>query len=87
MAAASSRYCDLDAFRREWVNGHLDYQRAVDALEFAQHVAAGIRKVGDCPDPDELRRAEQRIEEAHRRLSEVALHLAGQFDRFCSTTR
>jgi hypothetical protein len=85
--AASSRFCDLDAFRREWVSGHLDYQRQAEALEHARRTAAGIRKASVRPDADELRSAEQRIEEAHRRLSEIASLLGMQFDRFCSTSR
>jgi hypothetical protein len=85
--AASTRFCDLDAFRREWVSGHLDYQRAADALELARRMAAAICKGTDRADPDELHRAEQRIEEARRRLSDIASFLGMQFDRFCSRTR
>jgi hypothetical protein len=85
--AAHSRFGDLEAFRREWVSGHLDYQRAADALEYARRNVAGIHKATGRPDPDELRRAEERIEDARRRLSDIASLLGSQFDRFCYAGR
>ena len=71
----------LDAFRGEWVRGHLDYQRAADALEAARREA---RQVGASNrDREEALRAEQDVERAGRRLAEIEEMLAMQFDRFC----
>jgi hypothetical protein len=74
----------LDTFRGEWVRGHLDYQRAAEALEAAQH-AAGQARTTEAPahDNEEARRAEQNVERAGRRLAEIEATLTEQFDRFC----
>ncbi|HZU85202.1 MAG TPA: hypothetical protein VE987_19855 [Polyangiaceae bacterium] len=82
--AANAISNDFDGFRREWVLGHLDHQRAADALESARRIAAATRAAaGAVADPAEVRRAEQRVQEALRRLAEIESILAGQFDRFC----
>jgi hypothetical protein len=74
----------LDSFRGEWVRGHLDYQRAADALEAAQRAAGQMGSSADCAsDREEARRAEQDVEQAGRRLAEIEAVLARQFDRFC----
>jgi hypothetical protein len=74
----------LDSFRGEWVRGHLDYQRAADALEAARLAAGQVGSSSDCaPDHEEARRAEQNVEKAGRRLAEIEAVLARQFDRFC----
>jgi hypothetical protein len=74
----------LDAFRGEWVRGHLDYQRAAEALEAARHAAGQARQSSDpALDNEEARRAERDVETAGRRLAEIEADLARQFDRFC----
>jgi hypothetical protein len=88
MSANVVRCSALDTFRSEWVRGHLDYQRASDALEDAQRAARRLRPATATSIDDEaLRRAEQHVEDARRRLSEVEVQLAGHFDRFCGMTR
>jgi hypothetical protein len=72
----------LDSFRTEWICGHLDCQRATEALEALRDAA---RRLGaaDASDEEAVRHAEQNVEKARRRLADVkALH-ARQFDRFC----
>jgi hypothetical protein len=75
----------IAACRREWVCGHLDYQRAVDALQMAQqkaseaassHTAAGA-----------LQAVERELAEAQFRIAELAIVLAERFDRFCGVAR
>lgn len=74
----------LDAFRGEWVRGHLDYQRAADALEAARVVAGQARLASDpALDNEETRRAEEDVERAGRELAEIEATLARLFDRFC----
>lgn len=74
----------LDMFRGEWVRGHLDYQRAVEALEAARHAAGKARTIDErAHDSEEARSAEQNVERAGRRLAEIEAALAAQFDRFC----
>jgi hypothetical protein len=73
----------LDAFRGEWVRGHLDYQRAADALEAARRAAGQMGATDPERDRAEAVRAEQDVEKAGRRLAEIEAMLARQFDRFC----
>jgi hypothetical protein len=86
--AAQTRFHDFSAFRREWVLGHLDYQRAADALESARRKVEGLSRASSAgADSDEARRAHEHVEEARRRLSNIEVLLAQQFDRFCSASR
>ncbi len=78
----------LDNFRSDWICGHLDYQRASDALEAAQEAAgqlcAGAGMDAEAGiDAERIRRAEQNVEDARRRLAEVESQLARHFNRFC----
>ena len=78
----------LEPFRVEWVRGHLDYQRAADALLAARCAADELLLTCDHPpDNDEARRAEQVVERAGRRLAEIEAMLAEQFDRFCGMSK
>jgi hypothetical protein len=77
-----ARVSPLDTFRSEWVCGHLDYQRAADELEATRQVARQLR-IAEGISNDEVRRAEEDVENARRRLSEVGAILAERFDRFC----
>lgn len=86
MSANVVRCSVLDTFRSEWVRGHLDYQRASDALEAAQQVAAELR-AATALDDEAVRRAERNVEDARRRVSEVEARLAAHFDRFCGGAR
>jgi hypothetical protein len=86
MSANVVRCSVLDTFRGEWVRGHLDYQRAADALEAAQQVAAELR-AATALDDETIRRAERNVEDARRRVSEVEARLASHFDRFCGGAR
>lgn len=36
----------LETFRGEWIRGHLDYQRAADALEAARRANQDVEKAG-----------------------------------------
>jgi hypothetical protein len=84
MAAKAIQRSMLDAFRREWVCGHLDYQRAAEALEAARRDAASKRAAAIDPIADDaVRSADAVVEEAHRRLGEIEAILAEVFDRFC----
>jgi hypothetical protein len=77
----------LDTFRVVWVRGRLDYQRAAEALEMAIRSAEQLRLgAGGSVDDDEVRRAEQSIESARRRVAEVEALLEMQFDRFCGVS-
>jgi hypothetical protein len=77
----------LDTFRSEWVNGHLDYYRATQALESAKHAERRAREAraasGAGYDDDAVRHARAIVEAARRNLAEVEAELIGQFDRFC----
>jgi uncharacterized protein YecT (DUF1311 family) len=74
----------LHRFRTEWVHGHLDTQRAAEALEAAQRAWTRVRDTADASrDIEELRRIQDSVEAAARRLAQVKAVLAEQFDRFC----
>jgi hypothetical protein len=84
MAANAARCSALDTFRSVWARGHLDYQRAVEALEAATRSAEQVRLVAFASIADrEVRRAEQDLECARRRVAEIEAVLEEQFDRFC----
>jgi len=97
MAVIVSR--SLDLHRAQWVSGHLDYQRAAEALAAAEQAMAEVSRRaraadgadadGDrgALDDDGLQRAQSDLERARRHLAEVAAILGGQFDRFCGVTR
>jgi hypothetical protein len=87
MSGNTSRRGVLDNFRREWVYGHLDYQRAADALEAARRAASEASAVlGGAEMRDAGLGGSTGIEDARRRLAEVEALLALQFDRFCGVT-
>ena len=67
----------LAGFRSTWVTGHLDHQRALDALEYAR--AAAGTAVGE----DATHQARAAVEHAAARLAQVEAALIGQFNRFC----
>ena len=74
----------LDAFRGEWVRGHLDYQRAADALEAARLAAGQARLASNRAfDTEEALRAEEDVERAGQHLAEIEATLRRLFDRFC----
>jgi hypothetical protein len=77
----------LDTFRAIWVEGRLDYQRAADALEVALESAEEVRRTADARIDEGVRHADQQVEDARRRLSEIEGVLARQFDQFCGVTR
>ena len=84
MAANAHRFMALDSFRSEWVCGHLDSQRASEALETAQRAAERLSMTGGVSLDDEaVRGARHAIEAARRRLAQVETELAERFDRFC----
>jgi hypothetical protein len=86
--ATQSRFHDFSAFRREWVSGHLDYQRAAEALEAARRNAEGVSRASSSgDDSEEARLAREHVEEARRRLANIEVRLAQQFDRFCDASR
>ena len=87
MAANSVRCSVIDTFRSVWARGHLDYQRAVEALEAATRSAEQVRReaLGSIAD-HEVCRAEQDLERAHRRVAEIEAVLEEQFDRFCGVS-
>jgi hypothetical protein len=88
MAANALRFSVLETFRSVWVCGRLDYQRAAEVLEGATRAAEGARAAaGASPDDEEIRRAQQNVETARRRLAEVEAALGAQFDRFCHSDR
>jgi hypothetical protein len=88
MAAGAAERLVLDAFRAVWVRGRLDYQRAVDALEAALIEAERARAVDDSgADDSQVRRAEENVQAARRRVAETEAALGRQFDRFCSASR
>ncbi|HLK36660.1 MAG TPA: hypothetical protein VKU41_07890 [Polyangiaceae bacterium] len=59
MSVNSLRLRTLDTFRSAWVCGHLDYQRASDALDAAR------RK----DEAEEVREAERRLSEVEAELT------------------
>lgn len=74
----------LDTFRAVWVRGHLDHQRAVEALEAAIESAKQLRLGTDQSlDEHEVQRAHRNVEIARDRLAEIRATLEAQFDRFC----
>lgn len=74
----------LHLFRTEWVHGHLDTQRAAEALEAAQRAWSRVRETADSSrDVEELRKIQDTVEAATQRLAQVKAVLAEQFDRFC----
>ncbi|HXX67508.1 MAG TPA: hypothetical protein VEK07_10020 [Polyangiaceae bacterium] len=74
----------LHGFRVEWVHGHLDTQRATEALEAAQRDWQRVRDgAGVHFDDEELRRTQHGVDAASERLAQVKAVLAEQFDRFC----
>ncbi len=83
MSVAAIRLTELDTFRSEWVYGHLDHQRASEALEAARRSCARLRAAANGAVDDAARCAEEAVELAVRRVSEVEARLAEQFDRFC----
>jgi hypothetical protein len=83
MPVAAIRFTELDTFRSEWVCGHLDHQRASDALKAARESCARLRAAADAAADEAARCAEEAVELAVRRLLEVEARLAAQFDRFC----
>jgi hypothetical protein len=84
MSASGSHWSALATFRKEWVRGHLDHQRAAEALEQARQVEKQVRaSIAASADDEAARRAEENVAHAQRRLTEVAVLLALQFDRFC----
>ncbi len=85
--ATQSRFHDFSAFRREWVCGHLDYQRAAEALESARRKAEGLCRASISADSEEVRRAHEHVDEARRHLANIEVLLAEQFDRFCDAGR
>jgi hypothetical protein len=87
MSANAVRFVALDTFRKEWVCGHLDYQRAAESLEAASQALGRISAAVCTSMDDEARCAQQEVENARRRLAEVESALQTQFDRFCSVTR
>lgn len=74
----------LHGFRAEWVHGHLDTQRATEALEAARRDWQRVRDVDDAQfDDEDLRRTQTGVDAASERLAQVKAVLAEQFDRFC----
>ena len=79
-ANAVAHRAGFDVFRKAWVSGHLDYQRAAEALETAiQHRALS----GESAEADAARRADEEIDRARRHLAEVESIVGEHFDRFC----
>jgi hypothetical protein len=84
MSASAARFGLLDTFRGVWVRGHLDYQRAVEALDVATQSEEEARlKASTAIDDDEMRRTQQGVEQARQRVAEIEARLESQFDRFC----
>jgi hypothetical protein len=74
----------LDTFRSVWVCGHLDYLRAVEALEAAIESAKQARPGTDVAlEEREVQRSDQNVESARSHLAETQTALERQFDRFC----
>ena len=74
----------LDTFRAVWVRGHLDCQRAVEALEAAIESAKQVRlRADESLDERDVQKAHQNVEIARDRLAEIEAMLEAQFDRFC----
>ncbi len=87
MASGAADRLVLDTFRAVWVRGRLDYQRAVEALEEATLEADRVRAIDAAASEQHVRRAEERVEHARRRVAETEAALGQQFDRFCRTSR
>ena len=89
MSAYAGRTTTLDSYRTEWVSGHLDHQRAAEALEAAERAAAEVRAAGSlgASGDDAVRRADSQVERARLRLAEVEAVLSRHFDRFCGVAR
>jgi multidrug resistance efflux pump len=83
MAAKAVGCSLLETFRAVWVRGHLDCQRAVEALEAAIESAKQVRRADASLDEHEVQKAHQNVESARDRLAEIQAMLAAQFDRFC----
>jgi hypothetical protein len=84
MVAKAVACSPLETFRAVWVRGHLDCQRAVEALEAAIESAKQVRRADESLDEQELQRAHhQNVEIARDRLAEIQAMLEAQFDRFC----
>ena len=63
----------------------MDYQRAVEALEAAIRSVEQTR-TGVGTTDHEVRRAEENVESARRRVAEIEAALERQFDRFCGVS-
>jgi hypothetical protein len=83
MAENTVRYALLASFRDVWVTGRLDYQRAADALEAAIRSVEAMRREAGARIDEQLQLAEQGVEDARRRLSEIEGVLERQFNSFC----
>lgn len=83
MAANAIGRSVLDTFRGVWVRGHLDYLRAVEALEAAIDSAKQAPGTDLALDEHEVQRSDQNVESARSRLAEIQTTLESQFDRFC----
>jgi hypothetical protein len=77
----------LDSFRDVWIRGRLDYQRASDALDAAIRSAEAMRLEPGVEVDEQLDVANQCVEAARRRLSEVAFVLEQQFNQFCGVEK
>lgn len=78
----------LERFRADWIGGHLDHQRAEEALAEATHTWEQVQEDPALRnDADTLRRRKLEVADAQRRLAEVDAALAEKFDKFCGLMR
>lgn len=78
----------VETFRDVWVQGHLDHQRAVEALQQAIRAVERLSWSGaDAVDDRDMCRAEQNVQSARRQVAEIEAVLQRQFDHFCGGSR